>query len=617
MTAGSLLSDDEAAHKLTRLLDVGGTEMRIGLLPQHAEIKLWRPCNRAYRLADGEVIRCRRRKSPHYCEPRVAQIMEVWSMLRLVKPPHLNEPYIPVHWNEEKIKQLYGVVIADETWDRWVRNYNTVYIVGTRGGLKSVWLGGNGLTFMAAAPPGSEMVLVSQTEERTEQTVAGYMRDMLKMSLPLQRLGVEWVQSKQKFVRKDPRLPDVECRIMSTRTPGTALGQRLVLIVVDEFDAVPNLQEFWADATYSWGLQPEPLALMASTVSRDYASYEAEQTERMRDVLEKPWLDARTIPVLNIADEGENWRDRKVWHKVNFHIDLGLLDPAVLDSEYQRALGDPVKESEFARFRVGVRLSPHTSYIPMPIWDRNHPKPGLETIAQIDAEMALWPVFMGVDFGEISDWTACVAMCIDGAFRLFLRGWYWIPRSNIEVMDKRLAGRVSKWINEGRLQVMEDYEIGIQQVAAEIVKIAERYPDLRAIGYDQTKALAARTVWEEAGLYCDSVAQGYKIQEGALEIKYRAKDDRLVHGGDPVLRYFFESAELRTKTMENREITKPDRDKSARRVDGAVAAATAVYMRLLHYQYAPGAGAAGSTGQVLWRDFGEEYEDESSGLELS
>ena len=611
MKTVKVMSDDESAQRLTRLLDVGGTEMRIGLLPAHAEIKLWKPCPRKYRMRDGTVVKCGRKKSPHYCEPRVAHIKEVWSDLMLPLPPYTDKPYELLDWNEEKVRQVYGVVVADPHWNMWVRNYNMVYIVGTRGGLKTIWLAGNGCVWMAIAEPGTQMVMVSQTEQAAEDVAAGYMEKMIGLSPMLKDAGVKYLKSKQKFVREDEAIT-TEMTILSTRHAGSGLGRRLGLIIVDEFDAVPNMQGFWRDATYSWGLQPEPLGIMASTVAEDYASYEAEQTERMRDVLEKPWLDPRTVPVLNIADEGTDWRDDDARRKINFHIGLGLLDESTLDAEKLRAEGDPQMESDYARFRMGIRLSPHSSYIPMAIWDRNHPKPGFETLAKMDAEMALWPVFLGVDFGEISDWTACVAMCFDDRFRLFLRGWYWIPRSNIAAMDKRLGGRVSRWIDEGWLQVMEDRQVGIESVAHEIAHICERYPDMRAIGYDQTKALAARTVWEQSGLYCDSVAQGYKIQEGALEIKYKARDNKLVHAGDPVLRYFFESAELKLKTMDNKEIVKPERDKSARRVDGAVAAATACYMRKLHLQYAPHSGPAGSTADVLWQDVDESYDDDET-----
>ena len=613
------MTPEEAFDTLSVSLDVGGIDMRVGLLPKHAAIKRGKKCTRSFVRADGEVIKCGKFKTPHYCEPRVAHILDAWGDLVLVKPPHLNMPYEPIGWNLEKIKQFYGVVIWDPFFNMWVRLYQMVYIVGTRGNKKSVFLSGNGLVLLANLEPGSEMVLVSQTQQRTEETVAGYMKNMIKLSPALQELGLEYLSSKMKFIRSDPDAPDVECSIMTARVEGTVLGKRLSAIIVDEFDAVHNFREFWRDATYSWGLQPEPIGIMASTVAEDYASYEAETTEKMRDVEEMPWLEPRTIPVLKIAPEGSNWRDRKVWLAANEHIGEGLLDDSTLDVEYLRSDGNPQLESDFARFRVGVRLSPHSSYIPMSIWDRNEHMPYdlKENPGALDAYMDTWPNFLGVDFGEVSDWTACVKMCMTGDYYMCLRGWFWIPRRNIEPMDKRLGGRVSQWINEGWLRIMEDGQVGIHQVAKEISKLADEIPDMRAIGYDPAKALAARTVWEEDGHYCDGVAQGHRIQEGALEIRHRAYDDKLIHGNDPVLRYFFESAELKLKTMDNKEIVKPDRGVSSRRVDGAVAAATAVYMRLLHYQYAPQGGPAGSTGDILWTDMDGYDEDETGYLTVS
>ena len=368
------MTDDEAFEKLSVSLNVGGKDMRIGLLPAHAEIKLWKPCNRTYTTRDGEVVKCRKKKSPHYCEPRVAIILDAWKDLRLVKPPHLDHPYELLHWNEEKIHQLYGTVVADEFHGAWVRNYQLVYIVGTRGGFKTVFMGGNALVLLANVLPGTEMVLLSQTEQRTEETLGGYMEQMLNLSPALQDAGVQYLKSKMKFVRHEEKYPPVECAIMTSRIGGTVLGRRISMFFIDEFDATINMPQFLSDAMYSWGIQPEPIGMMASTVAKDYASFEAERTEKMRDVLEKPWLEPRTIPVLNIAEEGENWRDREVWHKTNFHIGLGLLDPATLDMEYLRAEGNPELESEFARFRVGVRISPHTSYIPMSVYDACHQK---------------------------------------------------------------------------------------------------------------------------------------------------------------------------------------------------------------------------------------------------
>ena len=601
-------------------LDVGGVELPIGLLDKHAALLKYKPCPQVYVDLEGNTHKCRKTSSPHYCEPRVALILDFWAGLRLVRPPYVDERFELLHWNLEKIKQLFGVVVADEHWDNklgmpYVRNYQKLYVVGTRGGLKTTFMSGVGCLFVAKSPPGTEMVICAQTEDRAEQTLGGSIRDMIELSPGLDEKAIRYVKSKMLFRREGT--PITEARIMSARSQNVSLGQRLSLILIDEFAAIMGLREFISDATYSWGFMPEPLMIMSSTVAEDYASYEAEQTETMRDVLEYPDKQPRTIPVLNIADEGEDWRDKDIWRKVNFHIGLGLLDEAALESEYLRALGNPIEESIFARFRVGVRVSSHTSYIPMSLWDRNHindktkefVKPALATPEDIEQEMQLWPVFFGVDFSEVSDWTSCVAMCLTDRYLMLLRQRTWIPKSSIPDMNKRLGGRVSEWIDNGYLFEMEDGDIGIRRVAEEIGHWAGMFPDLRAIGFNGHKAMEAQTIWETMGIYCTSVRQGHKIQEGAMDIFYAAKADRLAHGGDPVLRFGFECAELKEIADESRQIVKPKRGQSSKRVDPAVSSATAVMMRKLHFQYAPAAQVGGG-GDDEWVDLSEAGEDD-------
>ena len=143
-----------------------------------------------------------------------------------------------------------------------------------------------------------------------------------------------------------------------------------------------------------------------------------------------------------------------------------------------------------------------------------------------------------------------------------------MPEKTIAKRSKQHGVQYERWVREGWITATEGRATDWDAVRTAIHNLAERY-DIQQIGADP---------WNALQLTSDLLADGFqvvKVPQTAAMMSYPSKElEKLVagvrirHGNNPVLTWNASNATVRTDSNGN---IKPDKEKSADKIDGIVA----------------------------------------------
>jgi len=112
-----------------------------------------------------------------------------------------------------------------------------------------------------------------------------------------------------------------------------------------------------------------------------------------------------------------------------------------------------------------------------------------------------------------------------------------------------------------------------------IERLGEKY-NIREIAFDRWGAVQMVQNLEGMGFTVVPFGQGFKdMSPPTKELMKLTLEQKIAHGGHPVLRWMMDNIFIRTDPAGN---VKPDKEKSTERIDGAVAAIMALDRALRH-----------------------------------
>ena len=138
-----------------------------------------------------------------------------------------------------------------------------------------------------------------------------------------------------------------------------------------------------------------------------------------------------------------------------------------------------------------------------------------------------------------------------------------------------MATRVSRdhvpydvWERQGVLQTTEGNVIHYGFIEKFIETLGKKY-NIREIAFDRWGAVQMVQNLEGMGFTVVPFGQGFKdMSPPTKELMKLTLEERIAHGGHPVLRWMMDNIFIRTDPAGN---IKPDKEKSTEKIDGAVA----------------------------------------------
>ena len=340
----------------------------------------------------------------------------------------------------------------------------------------------------------------------------------------------------------------------------TAQGLSPVLAILDEVGQVRGPQDDFVDAIVTaQGAHEHPLLIAIST----QAANDADLLSVWIDDAEQSG-DPHTVCHVYAADVDADVLDKKGWKAANPALGKfrSLRDLQKLAEAASRM---PSAENTFRNLNLNQRVSTHNPFISVEAWQACGGEPhALDGMA----------VYGGLDLSARSDLTALVLTATDAQGRVHVQPYFWTPAVGLAERAKRDRAAYDVWARQGYLRTTPGATVDYEFVVADMLGILAGL-DVRAIAFDRWRMDVFRKALEQAGVSLPLVehGQGYKDMSPAIDVlEADILNQRLCHGGHPVLTMCAYNATLQRDPAGNRKL---DKLKATGRIDGMVALAMA------------------------------------------
>ena len=200
----------------------------------------------------------------------------------------------------------------------------------------------------------------------------------------------------------------------------------------------------------------------------------------------------------------------------------------------------------------------------------------------VDAESLEGRVcYGGLDLSATTDITAFVLVFPpeEEADKYSILPFFWIPEDNIELRVRRDHVQYDLWERQGYLMTTEGKVVHYGYIEKFIEELGTKY-NIKEIAFDRWGAVQMVQNLEGLGFTVVPFGQGFKdMSPPSKELMKLTLEEKLAHGGHPVLRWMVDNIFVRTDPAGN---IKPDKEKSTEKIDGVVATIMALDRAIRH-----------------------------------
>jgi phage terminase large subunit-like protein len=234
----------------------------------------------------------------------------------------------------------------------------------------------------------------------------------------------------------------------------------------------------------------------------------------------------------------------------------------------------PSREAEYRNLIFNQRVDMNAPFISRSAWT--------DCAGPVIDDLDGLPVFGGLDLSEVNDLTALVLVA-PVAKVWQVKPTFWLPGANLA--EKARIDRVPYdiWARDGWIETTPGKTVDYEYVADHLAALCDRL-DVRKIAFDRWNWRHLKPWLQKAGFTEDQLegdnaifeqmGQGFQSMSPALrDLESAILNQRIVHGGHPVLTMCAANATVQADPAGNRKLSKI---KSHGRIDGMVALAMAM-----------------------------------------
>ena len=491
-------------------------------------------------------------KGSYYDKEAADYAVNFIQCLSHTKGTWAGKPFELIQWQEQIVRDIFGILKPNG-----YRQFNTAYIEIPKK---------QGKSELAAAV--ALLLTCGDGEERAE--VYGCAADRQQASIVFEVAA--------DMIRMCPAL-NKRCKILSATKriiylPTNSFYQVLSAeayskhgfnihgVVFDELHTQPNRKLFDVMTKGSGDARMQPLYFLITTAGTDTHSICYEVHQKAKDVLGGRKVDPTFYPVIYGADEDDDWTDPKVWKKANPSLGITVPIDKVKDA-CNSAKQNPGEENAFRQLRLNQWVKQSIRWMPMDKWDAcSFP------VSADDLEGRI--CYGGLDLSSTTDITAFVLVFppLDEDDKFQILSFFWIPEENLELRVRRDHVPYDVWKRQGYLKTTEGNVVHYGYIEKFIESLGERY-HIREIAFDRWGAVQMVQNLEGMGFTVVPFGQGFKdMSPPTKELMKLTLEQKIAHGGQPVLRWMMDNIYIRTDPAGN---IKADKEKSTEKIDGAIA----------------------------------------------
>lgn len=311
----------------------------------------------------------------------------------------------------------------------------------------------------------------------------------------------------------------------------------------------------------------QPLVVIITTSGRDKDLPCFEYRNLCIDILKGIKKQGDTFAIIYTIDEGDDWKDSSVWQKANPNWGVSVL-PDRFEDEFKGALNIKTKEVSFKTKQLNMWVDAPTVWIPDEKWVAcSH---GLK-----HEDLKGQSCYVGIDLASHVDINALVLFFPDVKGHSAIRAFFWIPEDKVKEKEDRVDYAV--WAQQGHITITPGSIIDIDQQSEEIQRILQEYKVI-GLAYDPYMAHHGIIQNIQKGGFpidrLDPYIQNIKnMSAPSKEFERLVTSGQLEHFDNPVMRWMLRNVVIITDTNEN---IKPDKKRSREKIDGIIAAITAI-----------------------------------------
>lgn len=340
-----------------------------------------------------------------------------------------------------------------------------------------------------------------------------------------------------------------------------SFGYNASAIIVDELHAQPN-RDLVDTLVTSTGARQQPLIVYISTAGYDRNSICYEEYDYAKKVLSDVIKDSTYFAYIREADVDDDWTDEAIWYKANPALGSFRSIDEMRDA-FKKAVNVPAYQNTFRRLYLNQWTQQHTRWIDIDKWDA--------TAGEVDVESLKGKeCFAGLDLASTTDIAAFVLVFPQefdkGPRKVIAR--FWIPEENIVERARKDKVPYDAWVRDGFIKATPGTVIDYEYILKDICELGEQY-NIKEIAFDRWGAVQITQQLDNAGFTVLPFGQGVKSMSPPCKDVIRLiLQERLHHGGDPVLRWMADNVAVEEDAAGN---IKPNKAKSTGRIDGIVA----------------------------------------------
>ena len=466
-------------------------------------------------------------------------------------------PFWLLPWQEQLIRDIFGIVKPDGN-----RQFRTAFVEICKKVGKSELAAAVALYLLYADNEPSAEVYGAAADRQQASIVFDVAKQMVEMSPALMK--------RSKLMGATKRIVNYSnagyYQVLSAEVGGKH-GFSVSGLVFDEIHTQPNRQLYDVLTKGSSDARQNPLHFIITTAGNDRHSIAYELHTKAVDILEGRRVDPTFYPVVYGLKDDEDWEDEENWYKVNPSLGY-TVDIERLRDAYREAKQNPADEITFKWLRCNMWVSSTVAWIPDAIYMR-----GNESIEAASLEGR--DCYAGLDLSSTGDITALVLIFPprDENEKYVLLPYFWIPEETIPRRVKANSVPYDIWEKQGYIMSTEGNVIHYDFIEKFIMDLSEKYHILE-IAVDRWNATQMIQNLEGEGFTIVPFGQGFSSMSAPTKEFYRLlMEGRIIHGGNPVLRWMAGNVVIDTDPAGNIKVTKA---KSKEKIDGIVAAIMAL-----------------------------------------
>ena len=491
-------------------------------------------------------------KTSHYDKDAADYAVMFIESLCHTKGTWAGKPFELIDWQEQIIRDLFGVLKPNG-----YRQFNTAYIEIPKK---------QGKSELAAAV--ALLLLCGDGEERAEVYGCAADRNQAKIVFDVAVDMVRFCPALSKRVKilesqkKITYLPTNSSYQVLSADVANKHGFNTHGVIFDELHTQPNRKLFDVMLQGSGDARMQPLYFLITTAGNDTNSICYEVHQKAIDIAEGRKVDPTFYSVIYGAAEDEDWTDPKVWKKANPSLGITVGIDKV-KAACESAQQNPGEENAFRQLRLNQWVKQSVRWMPMDKWDAC-----AFPVSEDDLEGRI--CYGGLDLSSTTDITAFVLVFppLDEEDKYYILPYFWIPEETLDLRVRRDHVPYDLWERQGTLMTTEGNVVHYGYIEKFIERLGERF-NIREIAFDRWGAVQMVQNLEGMGFTVVPFGQGFKdMSPPTKELMKLVLEEKIAHGGHPVLRWMMDNIYIRTDPAGN---IKPDKEKSTEKIDGAIA----------------------------------------------